>query len=131
LRIEAGTPVVVLDDDPSVHRIWKERLEGLKVFHFSTVSQFTAWMGSRDLRADGALFLVDHEIRGGSTTGLDLIRAHGIAARSILVTSHYADPRIRVQCEALGVRLVPKGMAGFVPLARIRDSARLDVSLPV
>ena len=34
----------------------------------------------------------------------------------MLVTSRYKEPAIREKCAALGVRLIPKGLAGFVPI---------------
>jgi hypothetical protein len=36
--------------------------------------------------------------------------------QAILVTSRYEETRIRERCEKLGVRLIPKPMAGFVPI---------------
>lgn len=60
--------------------------------------------------------LVDHELLGQPSNGLALIEHLQIASQSILVTSHYEDPAIREHCATLGVRLIPKWLAGFVPI---------------
>jgi hypothetical protein len=62
------------------------------------------------------LFLIDLEIIGQAESGLDLIEQLGIQDLSILITSHFDEHEVRQRCEDLGVRLIPKSMAGFVPI---------------
>jgi hypothetical protein len=45
-----------------------------------------------------------------------LIETLDIARQSILVTSRFEEPAVRARCEHLGVKLIPKGLAGFVPI---------------
>ncbi len=63
------------------------------------------------------LYLFDYELLGQPSDGLTLISQLQIADCAILVTSRYEEPSIRKRCRELGVRLIPKGLAGFVPIA--------------
>ena len=48
-----------------------------------------------------------------------MIKELGIASQSILVTSHTEEKEIRDECKRLGIKLLPKGLAGFVPIKRV------------
>lgn len=121
LVIPAGTIVVMVDDDPSIHQVWTHRLQTFAVGnptifrkHFSNGTEVVAWY--RDMRPPRTLFLCDYELCGEPSNGLDLIQELDIANRAILVTSHYDEHEVRSRCAELGVRLIPKGLAGIVPL---------------
>lgn len=120
-----GTTVVIVDDDASIHQIWESRFGvlqvgacGIAVHHFSDPRQCIQWVqtGSDSFNAGKCLFLCDYEFLGSNTNGVQLIEALSVAAQAILVTSHYEDPPVREACAKLGVRLIPKGLAGFVPI---------------
>ncbi len=124
LNIGKEATVVIVDDDDSIHHIWTERLgylaENLKplnVHSFSTGAAAQSWILTEGRRALNLVCLVDYEFIGQDETGLDLIDKCGIANDSVLITSRYEEKDILSRCEAMGVRLIPKGMAGFVPLA--------------
>jgi len=116
--------VVILDDETSVHRVWKERFDtftedsGIPIdrIHCSTPESFTTFCHSPRAKSTPVIYLCDHELVNGSRTGLELIEDLNIADRSILVTSRYEETDIRRQCARLGVKLIPKGLAGFVPI---------------
>ena len=115
--------IVVLDDDTSIHKIWQGRFEPLnqtgrcvELFHLATPGTLVEWHANHAGNGKPKLYLVDYELLGFSETGLDLIEQLSIGSQSILVTSRYEDSTIRARCECLGVRLIPKGMAGFVPI---------------
>ncbi len=67
------------------------------------------------------IYLCDFELSGCLATGLDLINELEISGRSLLVTSRYEDHLILEQCKKLGVCIIPKNVAGFVPV-RINTS---------
>lgn len=122
LAMEPGQTVVVLDDDPSIHQVWDGRLHslaeqyGIETVHFSAPAQFTEWL--KKTPAGGrSLFLIDYELLGSKTTGLELIESLGIADSSVLVTSRYEDDSIRERCKRLHVKLIPKSIAAYVPIA--------------
>jgi anti-sigma regulatory factor (Ser/Thr protein kinase) len=124
LEIADATPVVVLDDDQSIHQIWKGRFESallpdqsVPLFHFSTPEQLANWVHDQPTPLlKQTTFLLDYEIIGENATGLDAIERLGLGRRSVLVTSRYEEPAIRQRCSKLRVKLLPKALAGFVPL---------------
>jgi hypothetical protein len=63
-----------------------------------------------------AVFLIDQELLGFKETGLDLIESLRLAEQAVLVTSRYDDADVMRKCETLGVRLLPKGAAAYVPI---------------
>jgi hypothetical protein len=126
LELKAHSQIVILDDDQSIHQVWQGRMEsagatehGIHLIHFSTPDQIRAWHQSRsneELKR-ATRYLVDYEIIGAAESGLDIIEKLGIANQSVLVTSRYEEPAIRTRCEALSLKLLPKGLAGFVTIA--------------
>jgi signal transduction histidine kinase len=125
LQVASESTVIVLDDDTSIHQIWKGRFESqgaarthIELVHLSTPDQLKSWVSAHsDEHARYKLFLIDYELLGFRESGLDLIEQLGLQQCSILVTSRFEEKPIRARCEHLGVRLIPKGMAGFVPFA--------------
>ncbi|OGS39961.1 MAG: hypothetical protein A2506_08700 [Elusimicrobia bacterium RIFOXYD12_FULL_66_9] len=129
LDLSPRSEVVILDDDSSIHRIWKGRFEslrleneGITLRHFSTPAELRRWAQGHAEAAARAVFLVDYELLGCEETGLGLVRSLGFGARSILVTSRYEESSILRECVELGVRLIPKGLAGFVPISGARPA---------
>lgn len=120
LEVKRNLLVVVFDDDLSIHQVWKGRFESIG--HHASVINFSNVQGLRDfyrkdyLRHEDVLFLMDFEILNESITGLDLIEELGTAKDSILVTSRFEEPEVLSRCDALGVKLIPKPLAGFVPM---------------
>jgi signal transduction histidine kinase len=123
LPVDAETLVVVADDDASVHEIWRRRLEGTtrvdgprKTVHLSSPDEVRAWIARHTDAAGPVLFLCDYEFRDAKTTGLDLVEQLAPTAHCVLVTSSFEEASIRARCDALGVQLIPKVLAGFIPI---------------
>ncbi len=122
--IKPESSIAILDDDPSIHQVWKSRFRPLElsnrhitVNHFSTPNELEKWLTTNPIIWDQTLYLIDYELIGQSLTGLDIIHRQGIQNQSILVTSRFDDPAIRERAEKLGVRLIPKGLAPYVPIS--------------
>jgi hypothetical protein len=81
------------------------------------VTELETWCAENSRNLKDTLFLVDYEFLGSQVTGLDLIESLKIQGRSILVTSRYDEKALRERCDRLGIKLIPKSIAGFVPLA--------------
>jgi|GEM_PF-3489763 len=133
LNLKTNSVVVILDDDSSIHQIWQDRFDSLKInkaqisaLHFSTPQEFTDWFSHRKPQTPEALYLIDHEFLGFSETGLSLIEKHGIEHQSILVTSRFEEIPIREICARLRIRMIPKGQAGFVPITIERKFEATD-----
>jgi signal transduction histidine kinase len=123
LELEPGGTVVVLDDDASIHQVWQGRFESLKtkahgieVLHFSTPADARGWAQREPAKARVALYLTDYEFIGYKETGLALVESLGVGERSILITSRFEERYILEECRRLKVRVIPKGLAGFVPV---------------
>ncbi len=119
-----GRPVVVLDDDPGIHELWRGRFEsarlkdhGIEIFDFSEPAGLRAWVKDNLEQAGKAVYLFDHELAGHTETGLSLAEELGLCTRTILITSHSEEKRIVEACAALRVRLIPKEMADIVPIS--------------
>jgi signal transduction histidine kinase/FixJ family two-component response regulator len=131
LKVEKNMKIVIVDDDPTIHQIWTGRFEPMRkdlsvsLNHFSGKDDFSAWWSQEGRNGTAVVFLVDYEFLGKPYTGLDLIHEFCIADKSVLVTSRFEDPDVVKQCEAMGVRLIPKGLAGFVPVEIGRGETRL------
>ncbi|MBI3533898.1 MAG: HAMP domain-containing histidine kinase, partial [Deltaproteobacteria bacterium] len=123
LKLMPNSNIVVLDDDSSIHQIWDGRFISLNikeksilVFHCSTPNQLKEWVASNKDKITNTIFLTDYELLGFKETGLNLIQELEIGSQSILVTSRFEEKQIMESCQKLKVRLIPKGLAGFVPI---------------
>jgi signal transduction histidine kinase len=123
LEIEKGGTVVIVDDDPTIHQVWEGRFQslrlarhGITLVHLSTPSQFIEKLEGSAM-PEGTIFLVDYELLGTQISGLDLIEKFNVAKHCRLVTSRYEEKLIRERCQRLRVKLIPKTMAGFVPIS--------------
>jgi len=134
LILYPGRPVVVLDDDPSVHQIWQGRFESarvkehdIEVFHFNEPEKLRAWVKANPAKSVSSICLFDYELSGYKETGLSLAEELGLCGQTILVTSRCEEKRIIEECRRLKVRMIPKGLSGFVPMT-IAESKSRDIS---
>ncbi|MDO8630356.1 MAG: hypothetical protein Q7R41_07670 [Phycisphaerales bacterium] len=118
----------MLDDDASIHQVWQGRLAPLTALHFSAPVELRDWVNADAERARSATYLMDYELFGHEETGLDLIGELKLGDRAILVTSRFEEMPILTECLRLKTRMIPKGLAGFVPI-RILQAAALDAVL--
>lgn len=123
IQLSKGGYVVSLDDDVTISEVFKQIFNkhyidqsGIRYLAFSSAQVFSLWVSSKASTPGEKLFLIDYELLNQATTGLDVIEQLGIGPNSILVTSRYEEQSVRSRCESLGVRLIPKGLAPFVPI---------------
>jgi hypothetical protein len=87
--------------------------EGLRQWYLNTTDRH----GSSSLRTMGPiLILCDYEVLGSAESGLDVIEELQLQDHTVLVTSRFEEKNIRARCKNLGIRLLPKNLAGFVPI---------------
>jgi signal transduction histidine kinase len=98
LQLVKDSKIIVIDDDRSIHNMWRDKLEGFDCDFFTKPPQ--------DAEAD--LYIVDQEIRGHSETGLQFIERSGIAGKAILSSGHFSDPNLQAGVERTGCRFLPK-----------------------
>jgi anti-sigma regulatory factor (Ser/Thr protein kinase) len=111
--------VAILDDDEAIHATWDSLLTpyasaGGEVVHFTEARLFRTWLSHyRDGRL---LCLVDYELPRQEVSGLDIIEQEEIADRAILVTSRSTEPVVLNRVSRLGLRIIPKGLVGQLPI---------------
>lgn len=123
IRLTPGKAVVILDDDASIHQVWQGRLDilkaaaqGVEIVHVSSPVEIRGWVKANEAKAEQALYLFDYELLGHRDTGLSLAEELGLGARVVLVTSRSEEPEVMAGCWRLKARLIPKGLAGSVPM---------------
>lgn len=124
LSLVPGGVVAVLDDDASIHQVWRTRFEtlrleenGIAVHHFTSPDELRAWRDGNPGASQKAIYLTDYELAGHAQTGLALIAELGLGRQTILVTSRSEEKAILDECLRLKARMIPKGLACSVPVA--------------
>ena len=117
IQLEPRSELVIVDDDSSIHQVWKGRLDSLRISIdsaiFSSPEKFLSWYESH--KNTNQVFVLDYEFLGHKLNGLDLVSK--IESENIyLVTSRFEEKHIKEQAESKGIKLVDKGMLGFVPI---------------
>jgi signal transduction histidine kinase len=118
LVIEPGTKIISLDDDTSIHQLWKGRIEPLlgsaaDFVGFTSGVAFKNWYAHHT--NEKLCLLFDFELLNQAQSGLDIIEELDLR-QAILVTSRYDEDQVRVRCRRLGIHIIPKGMAGCLPI---------------
>ena len=123
LELVSGRPIVVLDDDAAIHQVWQGRFDSARVkehdidvIHFSEPDKLREWVKVDPAKAKNAVCLFDYELLGFKETGLSLAEELGLCGKTILVTSRCEEDRIIEECKRLKIRMIPKGLADFVPI---------------
>lgn len=136
LELNPAIPVVILDDDTLIHQVWQGRFDSLRIkesnvetLHFSAPGDFRKWVRTNPAKAGNALYLLDYELLGHRETGLSLAEELDIGAQTILVTGRSDEKQILEDCLRLKVRMIPKGLAGLVPISVQADLEELDAVL--
>ncbi len=128
LEVPIKSRLLILDDDDSVHGVWRHRFEEMvsqkqinPLIHLRSPAEFAAWMSQEG--SSEFLLLADYELRGFSESGLDLIERFNLQKKAILVTSNWDEESVRIRCLDQGLRLLPKSMASLVPISLGENSA--------
>ena len=123
LVLPPDSSVVILDDDQTIHQVWQGRFfssriqeQGIEIFGFSTPESLRAWMYNNPAKSGAAVYLLDYELLGYQETGLSLAKQWGISRQTILVTSRWEEAALLKECNSLSIRLIPKNLAGLVPI---------------
>ena len=124
LILVPGSILYSVDDDQSIHGIWGQRCS-TKKFQDSNI-QLKSMTSAKEFikevktysfqHLDQMIFLIDFEFLNQNINGLELIESLQLQKYSYLVTSRYEDSEIIKKCNILGVKLIPKSLAGVVPI---------------
>ncbi len=123
ISISPDATVIVLDDDGAVYEMWRDRFQKAfgkanapELIYFNRAEELLIWKNKNDIAQREFLLLCDFELTNENWTGLQVIEELEWAKSSILVTGHFEDRDLRLQCEKQQVRLLPKTIIPFVPL---------------
>lgn len=115
--------IIVLDDDQSIHNIWKNRIKSfttinthIELVHFTSGEGFKEWYYDNSEKVSTRLYLFDFELLNQKQTGLDIAEELNLSEKVILVTSRYDNIQILNRCSQLRIKLIPKPMASLVPI---------------
>ncbi|NNM58255.1 MAG: sensor histidine kinase [Legionellales bacterium] len=113
--------IVILDDDPLIHDIWKKRFSDETLasenIHFLQFTDANTLSATFPTLPENTLFLVDYELPQYAGNGLNLIHTLDIASRSILVTNHDDVLDLRDRCLKSGIPILPKVFATHIPIS--------------
>lgn len=128
IKVFRSSTIAIVDDDQSIHNIWKQRLGSKHEFvHFTDPELFLKTV------QDGKIFdayFIDYEFIGHQLNGIDLVSAITDRKNAYLVTSHYEEPDIIQSCEEYEIGLIPKSMAPLVPIQFLeRQKSTHDIVL--
>lgn len=127
--------LVVLDDDDSIHGAWDARFEpivskyqDIEVKHFTQGQEAIDYINGLSPQDKKRVFLLsDYELIDQGVNGLDVM-ARTTVLRSVLVTSHYSNPKITSRVEHIGSKLLPKTIASQITI-EIRDDIDYEQSV--
>ncbi len=118
LKIASGQNVIVIDDDPCVHDMWKSKLRNylpqINLIHLSMPDELIAWHEKNGEQNN--LYLCDYEFIGWDLNGIDLLHKLQIFYVSILVTGRMTRD-VLSQCIANRIKLLPKDMISSIVVA--------------
>lgn len=120
IAVEDFSTIAVLDDDDSVHKIWDERFSsfsekrGVRLRHFHTSAALIDWHAGA--HSEKTLFLLDQELQGDPLNGIKIAERLNILDRTVIVTSRNDENDVIQQCEKLGLKMLPKMLAGDVSI---------------
>ena len=133
IQINPGMEILCLDDDVTIHQIWKGRLESLQVSqydinikNFTSATEFKNYLATNQRPNADRLYLIDYELLGQADNGLGVIEQLGLQENVALVTSRYEEPQIKRKCEFLNIKLLPKSLAVFVPIEIESPKEKID-----
>jgi anti-sigma regulatory factor (Ser/Thr protein kinase) len=130
LNIRPNSLVVIADDDPSIHALWKQKLailknvtSTLKTVHLNSGKDLLNWYREFALsdrpedQTEHVVYFCDYEFSGESQNGIDLLEMMGASRQSVLFTSRWNEKSVLDRCERLHIRLLPKQLANHVVLS--------------
>lgn len=119
LTIEKEATVVILDDDETIHKIWKSRFKKLQdrinIIDFYNPEDFLKHSKQNKLKKP-ALYLIDYDFIENDMTGLDVIEELGNYENTYLVTNCHDELFIRERCTNLNIGIIPKKLASQIPI---------------
>jgi PAS domain S-box-containing protein len=120
ITLNKGDTVIILDDDVSMHGLFKKILEpysGDISLKFFENGQATVDFINSFEEKDRLVLLTDYELRKQELNGLSVIEESAVdSAKTILVTGIYNRKEIQEKAELSGVKILPKSLVEDVEI---------------
>jgi signal transduction histidine kinase len=123
--IPTSATVVVVDDDDSIHEIWRMRLpKSQSIAHYWSLLDLK---NSKHFHNNNVILLIDYEMRKDNTNGLDFLIDESYKGIAYIVTSHVDDASIHSKSISGGWKIVPKFIAPFISI-NLESQSAIDSS---
>ena len=115
-----GDIVIILDDDISVHHLWKDRLKkylsDISLKFFENGQEAADFINACEAK-DRLMLLSDYELRNQELNGLEVIQRSNLKnSQSIIVSSIYSRKEIQDKAIKLGIKILPKAFIEHVEI---------------
>lgn len=124
LVLAADAKLIVLDDDPSIHALWRTRIAEtigpeVTIEHFFDAKSALAWASENRGGLGKCYLLSDHDLKESGDTGLDVVERIGISpSQVLLVTGAFGQGAVQARCQKLNIKLLPKPLIASIPIVR-------------
>jgi signal transduction histidine kinase len=113
------TSIVIIDDDPTVHAVWKKRLgNGIGEFEFEHFYDFrsaSSWLVQNRGSLHSRLLLVDFNLDSTDQNGITLLERFDLGSpTALLVTDAFNDRLVRERAVQNKIRIMPKTLIDHV-----------------
>jgi hypothetical protein len=121
IMLNRGDTVVILDDDVSMHGLFKKVFEpysgDISLKFFENGQETVDFINSFEEK-DRLVLLTDYELRKQELNGLSVIEESAVdSAKTILVTGIYNRKEIQEKAELSGVKILPKSLPEDIEIA--------------
>jgi hypothetical protein len=115
IDIDPYQKIIILDDDPGFHEVWKSKIiqSKDKLVHFYSISELLKSYPKLD---QSVLLLSDLELNE-EKDGIDLILHLAHATNSVLITAMAEDAQVKDRCHQHNIKLIPKTMISQVQIS--------------
>jgi signal transduction histidine kinase len=122
LEIPSGATLIMVDDDPLIHRAMDQKIETSlpgfsRIVRFGSAGEFENWFNENGPGEFGErVYFFDYDLKDHAGNGLDLIERHGLTFESVLISGMAEDATVKKRIIRLGVKWLPKDFLAQVPI---------------
>ncbi|MCB9061222.1 MAG: HAMP domain-containing histidine kinase [Halobacteriovoraceae bacterium] len=113
INIYEGSLIVLVDDDYSIHEVWKSKIKE-KIIYFKTPESFINWF--ERIENEEIVLIVDFDFKNSELNGIDIVKKLDIKQNVYLSTSHCSNKNVQESCKELGIKLIDKGLIPYIPI---------------
>ncbi len=119
IKLRQSDRVVIVDDQASVHDIWRERLSdsgfaGQTKF-FANGETALSHLRNSSFADCRTVVFADFDL-GTRATGLDMLSCLPMGIDKFLVTGHFDDEALQRECSVSKIPMIPKTALGEIPI---------------